>query len=229
MKVTRWLPIFFLIAGLATFFYLGLYRYLTFAALQQHHQFLSQWTSQHYLLAVLLYIIIYILAVAISVPGAVFFTLIGGFLFGIIPGIFYVLVSSTIGATLLFLAVRTALGDWLKKKAKGWVAKMEQGFQENAFSYLLILRFIPIFPFWIINIVPALLGVPLITFIIATFIGVIPGSLVYVSIGSGLSNLFALGQTPNLGIIFTPRFLLPLLGLAVLSFLPILYKKLKKS
>ncbi len=125
--------------------------------------------------------------------------------------------------------MQTALGTRLKRRTDNWVTKMEKEFQANAFNYLLILRFIPIFPFWIVNIVPALLGVPLITFITATLIGIIPGSLVYVSLGSGLSTLFAKDQTPNLGIIFTPRILLPLLALAVLSFLPVLYKHLKNS
>lgn len=225
----RWIPLSLLLLGLIVFFSLGFYRYLSFDSLQQHHQILQQWTAQHYLLVVSIYILIYIIAVAISVPGAIFLTLAGGFLFGIIGGMLYVIFSATIGATLLFLAVQTALGDKLKSKAGSWIVKMEKGFQENAFYYLLILRFIPIFPFWVVNIVSALFRVRLTTFITATFFGIIPGSLVYVSIGSGLSSLFANNQTPNLGVIFTPRILLPLIGLAILSFLPILYKRFKSS
>lgn len=167
---------------------------------------------------------LYILAVAISIPGAVFLTLAGGFLFGVLWGVLLVVISATLGATLLFFAVRTALGEWLSKKASGWISRMRQGFQHNAFSYLLTLRLIPLFPFWVVNIVPALLNVSAKTFISATFIGIIPGSTVYVLVGNGLSQVFASNQTPNLGIIFEPRVLGPLLALAALSLIHALYQ-----
>ncbi|WBV63944.1 VTT domain-containing protein [Legionella pneumophila 130b] len=111
------------------------------------------------------------------------------------------------------------------KRASGWVKRMRSGFKDNAFSYLLTLRLIPLFPFWVINIVSAVLGVSASTFIIATFIGIIPGSIVYVSVGNGLGELFAASLQPNLGIIFEPKFILPLLGLAALSLIPVFYKK----
>lgn len=167
---------------------------------------------------------LYILAVAASIPGAVFLTLAGGFLFGVLWGVLLVVISATLGATLLFFAVRTALGEWLAKKASGWISRMRQGFQHNAFSYLLTLRLIPLFPFWVVNIVPALLSVSAKTFISATFIGIIPGSTVYVLVGNGLSQVFASNQTPNLGIIFEPKVLGPLLALAALSLIPALYQ-----
>jgi uncharacterized membrane protein YdjX (TVP38/TMEM64 family) len=104
---------------------------------------------------------------------------------------------------------------------------MRKGFNDNAFQYLLSLRLIPVIPFWVVNIVPAALGVQLKTYILATFLGIILGSFVYVTIGNGLGHLFDLGQTPDLGIIFEPQILLPLIGLAVLSFIPSIYKSLK--
>lgn len=222
--IIRWVPLGLLLVAFFCFFYFHLFDYLSFTALQQHRELLLQWTLQHYWLSVFIYMAVYIVAVAISVPGAIILTLTGGFLFGIFWGALYVVCSATVGASLIFLAVRTALGQVLAKKATHWVGKMERGFQRDAFSYLIFLRLVPIFPFWAINIVAGLLNVRLKTFFVATFFGIIPGSLVYVSVGSGLSTIFAAGQTPNLGIIFKPALLVPMLCLALLALVPVLYK-----
>ena len=225
----RWLLLTILLIGLGAFFYFDLSRFLNFATLKQHRQTLLSWTEAHYFLTALIYIIIYILAVAISIPGATFLTLMGGFLFGTIFGTLYVLISATFGATLIFLAVRIALEPWMAKKTSRWLEKMRSGFQQGAFQYLLFLRLVPIFPFWVINIVPALLGVKTRTFMLATLIGIIPGSIVYVTLGNGLGSIFDQNETPNLGIIFELPVLLPLLGLAFLSFVPIIYKWMKRK
>lgn len=223
-QIRRWLPLLLLLGLLGTFFIFRLDRYLSFSALRDHRALLLSWTQSHLVLSALLFMMCYTFAVAISIPGAVFLTLAGGFLFGVIMGVLLVVISATLGATLLFFAVRTALGEWLTKRASGWVERMRQGFQHNAFSYLLTLRLIPLFPFWVVNIVPALLNVSSKTFITATFIGIIPGSLVYVLVGNGLSQVFATNETPNLGIIFEPQVLGPLLALAALSLIPALYQ-----
>ncbi len=219
------IPIIILFIGLILFFYFHLDKYLSFTSLQKHRNFLHLWTSQHAILAPLIFILIYIIAVAISIPGAVFLTLIGGFLFGIVMGSLYVVISATIGSTILFLAARTAFNSFFALKTKPWLQKMEKGFQQNALHYLLFLRLVPLFPFWIVNIVPALLNVRLKTFLIATFFGIIPGTMVYVSVGNGLDTLFQSGQTPEVSIIFKPAILLPLMGLAILSVIPVFYKK----
>jgi uncharacterized membrane protein YdjX (TVP38/TMEM64 family) len=104
---------------------------------------------------------------------------------------------------------------------------MEQGFRDNALSYLLFLRLIPLFPFWLVNLVPAFLGVPLWTYVIGTFFGIMPGSIVYTSVGNGLGAVFDQGRTPDLSIIFKPEILLPIIGLAVLSLVPVAYKAIK--
>lgn len=224
LTIRRWIPLLVLLGLLSLFFGFGLNKYLSFSALREHRALLLSWTQTHFLLSVLFFMSCYTLAVAISIPGAVFLTLAGGFLFGVFTGVLLVIISATLGATLLFFAVRTALGEWLAKKASGWVERMRLGFQRNAFSYLLTLRLIPLFPFWVVNIVPALLNVSPKIFIIATLIGIIPGSFVYVLVGNGLSQVFATNQTPNLGIIFEPQVLGPLLALAALSLLPALYQ-----
>ena len=225
----RWIPFLLLMVMLAAFFYFRLYHYLNFESLATHRQLLLQWTHDHYVLTVMSYILFYTFAVAASVPGAVFFTLTGGFLFGLWLGTFYAVLSATCGATLLFVAIRLAFFDWFKAKTAHWLKQMEQGLQNHAFYYLLTLRFIPLFPFWLVNAIPALLGIPLSTFFFATLIGIIPGAFIYASIGHGLSTVFDKHQTPNLNILFQANILLPLLGLALLSLLPVIYKHYKKK
>lgn len=220
-------PLLLLVVLFFLFYYFKINQYLSFASLRLHHEQLISWTNSHYLSAVILFMACYIICVAASFPGAVILTLTGGLLFGIFWGVIYVIISATLGSILIFLIVRFALSDWVAQKTSGWVRKMRQGFQHNAFTYLLILRLIPIFPFWAVNIVPALLDVKARTFILATFIGIIPGTIIYTSLGNTLNHLFEKGQTPNLKIIFSPEIFLPLLGLALLSMLPILYKKFK--
>jgi uncharacterized membrane protein YdjX (TVP38/TMEM64 family) len=136
-------------------------------------------------------------------------------------------IAATIGASLVFLAARTALGDSLRRRAGPWLRRMEDGFRENALHYLLFLRLVPILPFWLVNLVPAFLGVPFRIYLTATFFGIIPGGLVYASVGNGLGAVFDAGATPDLGIIFKPAIILPLAGLAILAILPVAYKKIK--
>lgn len=222
----RWLPLLIILLILASVIYFQLYTYLSFESLKEHRQFLSHWTQEHFILASIIFMVVYIIAVAISIPGAIFLTLTGGFLFGLFYGTIYVVISATIGSIIIFLAMKTALRQYLEKLTGRFIKQMEHGFKENAFSYLMVLRLVPLFPFWVVNIVPALLGVSLRTFALTTFLGIIPGSFVYVWVGAGLSYIFESQQTPNLKIIFMPQILLPLLALAVLSIIPLLYKKI---
>ncbi|MBA2709033.1 MAG: FAD-dependent oxidoreductase [Tatlockia sp.] len=222
--IISWLPLTILIGILILFFSFRLDKYLTFSSLQAHQALLIKWTKTNYLTTAMLFVSGYTLAVAISVPGALFLTLTGGFLFGVFWGTILVVFSATLGATILFLAVRTSLGNWMAKSAICWLDRMRNGFQKNAFSYLLTLRLIPLFPFWAVNIVPALLNVKVKTFISATLIGIIPGSIVYVMVGNGLSHVLAINQAPNLSIIFSTEIILPLLALAALSLIPVGYK-----
>ena len=223
----RCLPLFVLTAVFLFSYYFGLQHYLSFEYLKQHRLALMQWTNNHYLTAVVLYVISYALAVAISIPGAAFFTLLGGFLFGIGWGTLLVVISATIGSLGVFAAVKLALHSWISKSADSWIAKMRNGFQRNAIQYLLVLRFVPIFPFWAVNIAAALLGVNVLIFTLTTFFGIIPGSFVYVTLGNSLGYLFDRNETPDFSIIFDPLILFPLLGLAIMSLLPTLYDRFK--
>ena len=201
-------------------------RYLTYAELQTNYRALEAWRERHLALSALAYAAVYIAAVAFSVPGAVWMTLAGGLLFGVAGGAALVLVSATIGATLIFLAARTVLAGFLRRRAGGWVERMARGFRRGEISFLLIMRLVPAVPFFVANLVPAFLGARLGHFVWTTLVGIAPATLVFVSLGSGLGEQLARGERPDLGIIFEPHILGPLLGLAALAALPLLLRRL---
>lgn len=223
----RMIPLLILAAGLVAFFLFGLDEYLTFETLRENRAWLLEQVAESALLAAIVYIVLYILVVAFSLPGGAVMTITGGFLFGQWLGTTYVIFAATIGATILFIAAKTALGDVLRAKAGPFLKKMEEGFQENALSYLLVLRLIPLFPFFVVNLVPAFLGVSLRVFVIATFVGIIPGSFVYATVGAGLGSIFDSGEEFSAGSILTTEIVTALVGLAILALLPVAYKKLK--
>ncbi len=229
LSLGRLAPLFVIAAAIAGFFAMGWDDYLSFESLSQHRQELMQWTENHYLQAVLGFIVVYTIVIALSLPGGSWMTLAGGFMFGTVNGTFYVVVAATIGALGIFLIARYALADYCRAKMGEAGRRMEHGFQENELSYLLFLRLVPLFPFWLVNLVPALLGVSLRHFVIGTFLGIIPGTAVFASIGNGLGAVFEAGGTPDMGIIFAPQILGPIIGLAVLSLVPIIYKRLAKK
>jgi len=211
---------------LVAFFALGLERYLSIDALRQHRSVLRAWVETSGLLAALVFMAVYIITVAFSLPGATVLTIAGGFLFGSVWSTVLVLISATLGATILFSIAKTTLGDVFRAKVRVWLPRLEAGFREHALSYLLVLRLVPIFPFFIINLVPAFLGVPLSTFILGTFIGIIPGTFVYATVGAGLGSVFDAGGTFTLRGVLTPQIVTALVGLAVLAMIPVVYKKL---
>jgi uncharacterized membrane protein YdjX (TVP38/TMEM64 family) len=225
----RWLPLGLIGAGIIIFFYFHLYNYLSFTSIKEHRQLYLNWTHENYWLAVGAFLGLYSIIIAISIPGTIFFTLASGFLFGTWWGSLFVLVGETVGCTLTFLAVKMSLGEWISKKASKWVLKMESEFQKNAFNYIITLRLIPILPFWLVNIAAALLKVRLVTFVSSTFIGIIPLTLIYVSLGHSLGIIFEKNAAPNLEVIFQPHILLPLLGLSVFAMFPVIYQLIKKQ
>ena len=222
----RYLPIAAIAAGLVVFFATGAHDYVSFEVLRQHQASLQGWVAAHTAAAVALFFLAYVAVVTFSLPGGALMTLIGGFLFGTWVGGMIVVLAATLGATLLFLAARTAFGDLLRAKAGPGIAKMEAGFRENAMSYLLVLRLVPLFPFFLVNLAPAFLGVPAATYVVATFIGIIPGTFVYASVGNGLGAVFEAGGEPDFAIIYEPEIFGPLLALAALACIPIVYKRI---
>lgn len=225
--IRRLLPLAVLVGLVGAFFALDLDRYLTFEALSEHRAFLVAYVEENRVLAGLAFMAIYAALVACSLPAGGVMTITGGFLFGIFPGTVFAVLAATLGATIIFLVAKTALGDPLRARAGPWMKKMEAGFQENALNYLLFLRLMPIFPFFVVNLVPAFLGVRLRTYVLATLVGIVPGGTVYAWVGASLGSVFDAGESPDLEIIFQPKFLLPILVLAMLALLPVLYRKVK--
>lgn len=223
----RLLPVAILVIGLGLFFAFDLGRYLSWDALAEYQDWLQGRIAEYGLLANLIFVAIYAVSTAFSVPGGSVLTIVGGFLFGTFAATVCVVFGATLGAVCLFLAARYALYEYLHAKAGRALLKMEQGFKENALSYLLVLRLVPLFPFWLVNLVPALLDVPLKIYVIATFIGIIPATYVYAGLGNGVGEIIAAGETPDLSIIYDPEVLIPLLGLAILALVPVFYKSWK--
>ena len=195
--------------------------------MKENREALQAWTQNNQLLAFLVFMLAYAVVVAFSLPGGLFMSITGGFLFGTLLGSVLIVVGATVGAVALFLAARYALGDLLREKVGGKLKRFEEGFREDALSYMFVLRLVPIFPFWLVNLAPAFLGVPLRTYVITTFLGIIPGAAVYASVGAGIGAVFDAGGEANLGIIFSPEILGPLIGLALLAMIPVVYKKIK--
>ncbi|MCH7487498.1 MAG: TVP38/TMEM64 family protein [Proteobacteria bacterium] len=227
LRLSRFLPLGVLAAGIAAFFALGLDQYVSFEALREHRDVLANFVAYNPLLAPLAFMVIYAVVVAFSLPGGAIMTIAGGFLFGTVLGTAWVVLSATLGATILFVIAKTSLGDLLRAKAGPWLKKMENGFKENALSYLLVLRLIPLFPFFVVNLVPAFLGVPLRTYVMGTLVGIIPGSFVYAAVGAGLGSIFDRNEAFTASGILTPEIVSALVGLSVLSLLPVAYKKIK--
>jgi uncharacterized membrane protein YdjX (TVP38/TMEM64 family) len=225
----RLAPLVLILAMLVAGFAFGLQHQLSWAALAAHRAALRTWVQADPLATAAGYVAVYALAVAVSFPGALWITIAGGYLFGTALGAALAVAGSTIGAVLLVLAARTALGPVLARRAGSLVERMRPGLERDGFSYVLALRLIPVVPFWLTNLAAAFTGVRLRHFVAATLIGTIPATTVFASIGAGVGNVLGTGRTPDVSVIFSAPVLLPLLGLAVLSLLPIAWRRWKAA
>ncbi|NWF38737.1 TVP38/TMEM64 family protein [Mariprofundus sp. NF] len=226
--IKRLIPLLLLASVLVLFFLFDLGRHLSFEALAEHRSQLLHWVSAYPVVTPLTYIVVYITVVAFSLPGGLVMTVTGGFLFGAIAGGLYTVIGATVGAVLLFLLAKTSVGDYLLSKAGDGVKKMQAGFADNALSYMFVLRLVPIFPFFLVNLVPAFLGVPLRVYLIATFFGIMPATFVFSLAGSGLGSVLERGEGITMQGVMTPEIIGALFGLALLSLIPVIYKRLRK-
>jgi uncharacterized membrane protein YdjX (TVP38/TMEM64 family) len=220
----RFLPLIVLGLGAALFFVLGGPRYLSFASLAEHREWLLGFVARAGATAGLAFIFGYAALVAVSVPGAALLTITGGFLFGPWLGTIYTVIAATLGAVIVFLAARAGLAG-IAARAGPWAARIEDGFRNDALSWMLVLRLVPLFPFWLVNLVAGAAGLPLPTFALGTFIGIIPVTFILANLGNGVGTLIAAGHSPDLGILLQPSVLLPILGLAALALLPVFVKR----
>jgi len=191
--------------------------FLTFTHLKAHRQEILAFVAQNYALSAAAYVALYIFVVAMSLPSAILLTLTGGFLFGAVGGAIFTVIGATAGATLVFLFARALAGDTLLARFGPTGRKLVREIRANAWSYLLVLRLVPLFPFFLVNIVPAFAGVRLSTFVLTTFFGIIPGTAVYSLSGAGIGSILDRGETISLGAIMTPEIIAALCGLAALS------------
>lgn len=208
-------------AALGTFFYFDLGRLLSLETLQQHRDQLLAFTEANYAAAVGLFILAYVVVTGLSLPGAVILTLAGGFLFGTGWGLLFVNLGATTGATLAFLAARYLFRDWVEQKFGTWLEPVQEGFAKNAFSYLMTLRLIPLFPFFVINLVSGLTRMTVGTYVAATALGIIPGSFVYAYAGRQLGTINSLKD------IASPNVIGAFVLLGLLALVPAVYKKFR--
>jgi uncharacterized membrane protein YdjX (TVP38/TMEM64 family) len=205
--------------AIGAFFYFDLGRFLSLAALKDNRDKLLSFTEANYLSAAVLFILAYIAVTGLSLPGAVILTLAGGFLFGSVFGTLFVNVGATTGATLAFLAARYLLRDTVEQKFGKWIGPLQGGFTKNAFSYLMTLRLIPLFPFFVVNLVAGLTRMNVGTYVGATALGIIPGSFVYAYAGQQLGNINSLKE------IASPNVIMAFVLLGLLALVPTVYKK----
>jgi uncharacterized membrane protein YdjX (TVP38/TMEM64 family) len=242
-RLRRYAPIGVVVLAMVVVFATGAHRHVSLETLVKHRMAIEAFIRAHAIAAVAAYMAIYIVVVALSIPGSLILTVSGGILFGLVVGGIAAVIGATTGATIIFLVAKSACGESLVRRAGPLGCKLAEGFKADAFNYLLFLRLVPAFPFFLVNLVPALVGVKLATFVAATLIGIIPGALAFTFLGTGLDSVIAAqesiyraclaaGRTDceihfNIGMIATPRLLASLATLGVIALIPVALKRLR--
>jgi len=226
--IKDFLPLIILGLGLILFLAFDLGRFVSIKALEENYNAITAMVAENLILAVVIFFFLYVIAVAFSLPIATPLTLTGGAVLGYLAAPI-IIVAATLGALILFLAARGALADTLSKRAGPFMTKLSKGFHEQPFFWLLALRLIPLAPFWAVNIAPALLGMRTSQYILATLIGIAPGTTVYVAVGRGFDAVLSAGKAPDLSTLGDIRIIAPLVGLGVLALIPILVQKFIKK
>lgn len=246
-KLKKYAPLLVLIMLAAIIFLNGWHKYLSLEQIAIHRAELRSLVEDNFILTLAGFALTYIIVVALSLPGGSLLTLLGGFLFGWLVGGTVTVIAATIGATALFLVAKTSLGEGLVKRAGPWLEKLADGFKEDATNYLLFLRLVPLFPFWLVNLAPALLGVSLTTFVWGTLIGIIPGTFAFSFLGAGLDSIITRQQAVydacvagakqtgetctfslSVGDLVTTEMLTAFVVLGVVALIPVVLKKIKK-
>lgn len=242
-RVRRYAPVAVVVIAMAAVFATGAHRHVSLETLVRHRMAIDAFIDAHVVAAIAAFMAIYIAAVALSLPGAVLLTIAGGVLFGTLIGGLATVVSATAGATIIFLVAKSACGETLIRRAGPLACKLADGFRADAFSYLLFLRLVPAFPFFLVNLVPALAGVKLSAFVAATAIGIVPATFAFAFLGSGLDSVIAkqedayraclsAGRTDctlqfDIGMVVTPRLLSALALLGVIALIPVIVKRVR--
>ncbi len=235
--IKRWLPLAILGGLILLAFRMDLHQHLTLSKLIINRAVMHEYVYDNFWIAVPAYLALYIVATSLMFPAASLITIAGGLVFGSILTTMLTEIGATLGATILFVVVRTSFGTFLSERAGPFLAKLSDGFKDNAFSYLLFLRLVPAFPFWLVNVAPAFFNVPVKTYIIATALGILPGTFAYSLLGEGLDSLIVAQDMANpgcaaagtckidLSAAITPEIIAAMIGLVAVSILPILIKR----
>ncbi len=221
----RFGPALLVLLAIAVLLRSGLLGRLTIDSLKASRGSLLAFVHAHPAGSLLLYLAVYVTTVALSLPTALLLTLTGGFLFGVWLGGSAAAIGCTVGAVVVFLISRLTAGDAVETRTGPRVRALAEEIKKDAFLYVLTLRLIPVMPFWLTNVAAGLIAIRVSTFAAATLIGIFPPAVIYAGVGSGLGSLFDSGQPLSLHTLITPKVLLPLAGLTVLSVLPILYRR----
>jgi uncharacterized membrane protein YdjX (TVP38/TMEM64 family) len=239
----RWLPVAVVLVLVAGAYACGLGRYLSLDNLVRHRAAIDAFVTAHYIAALALFAGVYLAVVALSIPVSLFLTVAGGILFGVVAGAAASVIGATAGAVIVFLIARTAAGDFLVRRAGSAVEKLADGFRADAFNYLLFLRLVPLFPFWLVNLAPALFDVPLRTFVVATAIGILPGAVAFAFVGAGLDSAIGAQEAAfkaclaagkegckldfDLRDAATPELIAGLVALGLVALIPIVVRRLR--
>jgi uncharacterized membrane protein YdjX (TVP38/TMEM64 family) len=239
-----WWPLLVLLAIMAIAYSLGWHKYLSIEKLAENREFYTSYVGKNWIWAILAYAGIYLLTTALSLPVGSILTIIGGFLFGWLVAGFVTVGAATAGATLVFVVAKSTLGEFLRQKAGPFVKKLTEGFNNDAFGYLMFLRLVPVFPFWLVNIAPALFNVKMRTYLITTFLGIIPGTFAIALLGSGLGSVIdrqkavydacvaekgagSCAFSVDIGALLTPQLLAAFAALGVVALIPVAIKRWK--
>jgi uncharacterized membrane protein YdjX (TVP38/TMEM64 family) len=243
-RLRRFAPVAVIVFAMLAVFASGAHRHLSLETLVQHRMAIDAFMTHHMIAALGVFVAVYIVVVALSIPGALFLTITGGILFGALIGGAASVTGATIGATLIFLIARSACGENIVRRAGPLACKIAEGFRQDAFSYLLFLRLVPAFPFFLVNLVPAVAGVKLRTFMTATAIGIVPATFAFAFFGSGLDSVIAAqegsygaclaagrSECPihfDPGALVTPQLLAAFAALGALALIPVIVKRLRR-
>jgi uncharacterized membrane protein YdjX (TVP38/TMEM64 family) len=204
-----------------SFFYFDLGKYLTLEGLKANRLWLNEWRAAHAYLSAALFIAVYIIQTAFSLPGAAVLSLAAGAIFGVVQGTLFVVSGATVGAILAFLVSRTLLREWVAEKFGRRMEGIDRGLRESGFSYLLFLRLVPAFPFFLVNLACGVTGLPLRTYAAGTLIGIVPGSLVFVNAGASLAAINSVSQVAG------PRVLGSFALLGLFALLPAILRAIR--
>lgn len=212
------------VGGLVSFFALGGDQWITLEALKARRTWLLGYAEHHYALMLLISVLVYASFIMLSIPGAIILSLAMGFIFGRWVGALMIICAATLGATLVFMAARYLFAEAARKRIEGGLAKkLMAGFNQNAFNYMLFLRIVPLFPFWLVNLASAFTPIKLRTYVLATALGIVPGSFVFANLGQSL------GHINNLSELLSWEIIGALLLLGILALIPILIKKVRSK